>query len=110
MLVRDTQDLTVVMLSDKAWEQLELVPITEPVPVEAWLGFVQDERMRVTAEPHSLIEGGAYDGGHVLKLDNEVGRSYFAVPAAAIPVLKSYMSPHSYQELLERTPRLREST
>ena len=109
-MVRDARELAVVMLSDKAWEHLELVPITEPVPVEAWLGFVQDERMRVTAEPYSLIEGGAYDGGHLLTLDNEDGRSYFAVPAAAIPMLKGYMSPHSYQELLERTPRLRSST
>ncbi len=110
MLVRDARELAVVMLSDKAWEHLELVPITEPVPVEEWLGFVQAERMQVTAEPYSLIEGGAYDGGHVLTLDNEDGRSYFAVPAAAIPMLRPHMPSHSYQELLERTPRLRSTT
>ena len=103
MLVRDVRDLTVVMLSDKAWEHLELVPITDPVPLEAWLGFVQDERMQITAEPDSLIEGGPYAGRHVLTLDNQDGRSRFAVPAAAIPMLQSYMSSHSYHDLLGRT-------
>ncbi len=60
--MRDTSELTVVMLSDKAWERLELVAITEPVPLDQWLGWVRDERMRVSAEPYSRIEGGEYDG------------------------------------------------
>ncbi len=104
--VRDTSELTVVMLSDKAWERLELVPITEPVPLDQWLGWVRDERMRISAEPYSRIEGGEYDGGHVLTLDNEQGRSRFAVPAAGIPMLEAYMSPQAYNQLLSRTLKL----
>ncbi len=104
--MRDTSELTVVMLSDKAWERLELMPITEPVPLDQWLGWVRDERMHVSAEPYSRIEGGEYDGGHVLTLDNEQGRSRFAVPAQAIPMLRSYISPQTYEDLLSRTPKL----
>ncbi len=104
--VRDTSELTVVMLSDKAWERLELVAITEPVPLDQWLGWVRDERMCISAEPYSRIEGGEYDGGHVLTLDNEQGRSRFAIPAAALPLLRNYMSPQTYEDLLGRTPKL----
>ncbi len=103
--MRDTSELTVVMLSDKAWERLELVPITEPVPLDQWLGWVRDERMRISAEPYSRIEGGEYDGGHVLTLDNEQGRSRFAIPRAAIPVLEPYLSSQMYEDLLARTPK-----
>ncbi len=103
--MRDTSELTVVMLSDKAWERLELVAITEPVPLDQWLGWVRDERMCISAEPYSRIEGGEYDGGHVLTLDNEQGRSRFAVPAAAVPLLREVMAPQVHQELLTRTPQ-----
>lgn len=105
--MRDTSELMVVILSDKAWERLELVAIAEPVPLEEWLGWVRDERMQITAEPHSRIEGGPYDGGHVLTVDNEQGRSRFAVPAAAIPMLGAYMDTPTYEDLLGRTPQLR---
>lgn len=105
--MRDTSELMVVMLSDKAWERLELVAIAEPVSLERWLGWVRDEGMRITAEPHSRIEGGPYDGGHVLTLDNEQGRSRFVVPAAAIPMLAAYMDAQTHEDLLGRTPQLR---
>ncbi len=103
--MRDTSELTVVMLSDKAWERLELVAITEPVPLDQWLRWVRDERMCISAEPYSRIEGGEYDGGHVLTLDNEQGRSRFAIPRAAIPVLEPYLSSQMYEDLLARTPK-----
>ncbi len=104
--MRDTSELSVVMLSDKAWEQLQIVPITEAVPVEAWLKFVEEQGMRISAEPYSRIEGGEYDGGHVLTLDNFEGRSYFAVPAAAIPMLRPYMTPDGWEDLMRRSPKL----
>ena len=98
--------LQVVMLSERAWERLELVAISEPVPLEEWLGFVREQEMRVVAEPHSLIEGGAYGGGHVLTLDNEEGRSRWAVPPGAIPLVREFMSEGEYEELLAHTPVL----
>ncbi len=97
--MRDARELTVVMLSDKAWERLELVAVAEPVPLERWLQWVRDEGMQVSAEPYSRIEGGPYDGGHVLTLDNAEGRSRFAVPAAAIPMLEPYMAPEHKEAL-----------
>ena len=98
-------DLTAVMISDRAWEDARLVAVSEPIPIAAWLRVVEAEGMRVSAEPCSLIEGGAYDGGHVLVLDNDSGRSRFAVPAEALPLLRSRMGPGEYEELIGRTPK-----
>ena len=98
--MRDTGELKVVMLHDKAWERLEMVPIAEPVPLDVWLTWVREEGMQISAEPHGRIEGGAYDGGRVLTLDNETGRSYCAVPAAAIPLLCASISGPNDEGLL----------
>ncbi len=89
-----------VMLSEKAWERQEIVAITAPIPVSEWLGIIHERRMKMLVPPFSRISEGLYDGGHVLALDDEDGRSWFAVPAAALPMLRSYMSPQTYQDLL----------
>ncbi len=104
--MKDAGEMTVVMLSEKAWERQEIIPVTNPIPVSEWLGIIQERGMMVLAPPFSRISEGPYDGGHVLALDDEDGRSWFAVPAAVLPMLRSYMSPQMYEDLVRRTPKL----
>ncbi len=104
--MKDAEELIVVMLSEKAWERQEIVAITNPIPVSEWLGIIQERGMRVLAPPFSRISEGPYGGGHVLALDDDDGRSWFAVPSQVIPMLRSCMSSQTYEDLLRRTPKL----
>jgi hypothetical protein len=82
------QEATVQLIDEHAWERAEVVPIGEPLTVSEWLAKVDRLGMTLGVLPPHRIAGGAYDGGWVVSADNERGRLYFAVPAAAAPYLR----------------------
>lgn len=102
--MKDAGEITVVIPNEKAWERQELVPITSPIPINEWLDIVHSRGMRVLAPPFSRIVEGLYEGGHVIALDDAAGRSWFAVPREAVPLLREHMDPAEYEELVGRTP------
>jgi len=103
-IMTETNVLTVQMLDGDAWERGEIVIIGRPVTVTEWFGKLVAWEMRLSLMPLSRITDGPYDGGHVLVATGDT-RLYFAVPAAAIPVLRPWLSDRDYAELLRRTIR-----
>ena len=110
--MRDTerQNLAVQQISPRAWEEMAIKPIGEPLPLDAWLRMIREDRMGVVTQPYSRIQGGAYDGGHVIAVDTDEGRHFFMVPAAAIPLLREFLDEEDYRELARRTPKLAASS
>ena len=100
----ETNVLTVQMLDGEAWERGEIVLIGRPVTLAEWFGKLVEWKMHLSVMPLSRITDGPYDGGHVLMAVGDA-RLYFAVPAAAIPALRPWLSERDYAELLRRTPR-----
>ena len=82
------QEATVQLIDEDAWERAEVVPIGEPLTVTEWLAKVDRLGMTLGVLPPRRIAGGPYDGGWVVSAENERGRLYFAVPAAAAPALR----------------------
>jgi hypothetical protein len=103
-IMTDTNVLTVQMLDGEAWERGGIVIVGRPVTLTEWFGKLIEWEMRLSLMPLSRITGGPYDGGHVLMAVGDA-RLYFAVPAAAIPALRPWLSERDYAELLRRTPR-----
>lgn len=101
-----TRALAVQRISPRAWEEMTIAPLGAPLPVDAWLRVIREDRMDVVPQPYSRIEGGPYDGGHVVAVDSDEGRHYFLVPAAVIPRLREFLSAEEYRELVRRTPKL----
>lgn len=100
----DTNVLTVQLLDGEAWERGEIVITGRPVTMKEWFGRLVAWEMQLAVMPLSQITDGPYDGGHVLMAVGDA-RLYFAVPAAAIPTLRPWLSERDYAELLRRTPR-----
>ncbi len=100
----DTKEIIVQQLDGEAWERGEIVITGRPVTLEEWFGRLVAWEMRLSLMPLSRITGGPYDGGHVLMAVGDT-RLYFAMPAAAIPALRAWLSDHDYAELLRRTPQ-----
>jgi len=103
-IMTDTSALTVQLLDGEAWERGEIVITGRPVTLEEWFGTLVAWEMRLSLMPLSRIADGPYDGGHVLMAIGDV-RLYFAMPAAAIPALRPWLSDRDYAELLRRTPQ-----
>ena len=99
-----TNVLTVQLLDGDAWERGEIVIVGRPVTLPEWFSKLVAWEMRLSLMPLSRITEGPYDGGHVLMAVGDT-RLYFAVPAAAIPTLRPWLSDRDYAELLRRTPR-----
>ena len=98
----DTSALTVQMLDGEAWERGEIAIVGRPVTLQEWFGTLVAWEMRLSLMPLSRITGGPYDGGHVVMAVGDT-RLYFAVPAAAIPALRPWLSDCDYAELRRRT-------
>ncbi len=98
----DTNMVIMQMLDGEAWERGEIVIVGRPVTLQEWFGMLVAWEMHLSLMPLSRITGGPYDGGHVLMAVGDT-RLYFAVPAAAIPALRPWLSDHDYAELLRRT-------
>ncbi len=103
-IMTDTNVLTVQMLDGEAWERGEIAINGRPVTLTEWFGKLVEWEMRLSLMPLSRITGGPYDGGHALMVTGDT-RLYFAVPAAAIPALRPWLSDRDYAELLRRTPQ-----
>ncbi len=97
-----TNDIVVQQLDGEAWECGEIAINGRPVTLTEWFGKLVEWEMRLSLMPLSRITGGPYDGGHVLMATGDT-RLYFAVPAAAIPALRPWLSDRDYAELLRRT-------
>lgn len=103
-IMTDGDVLIVQMLDSDAWERGEIVIVGRPVTLAEWFGTLVAWEMRLSLMPLSRITAGPYDGGHVLMAVGDA-RLYFAVPAAAIPALRSWLSDRDYAELLRRSPQ-----
>jgi hypothetical protein len=101
---------TVQLIDEYAWEGGDVDPIGDEIAVAVWLDRVRQLGLTLGTMPASRIEGGAYDGGHVIPALAAGGRLYFAVPAAAIPALRDALPAGEYAELVRRTPRLRQAS
>ena len=99
-----TNEIIVQQLDGEAWERGEIVITGRSVTLQEWFGKVVEWEMRLSLMPLSRITGGPYDGGHVLMAVGDT-RLYFAVPAAAIPSLRAWLSDRDYTELLRRSPQ-----
>ncbi len=108
--MKSSSDITVAMIHPPTWENDgEVFPITDPIPVDAWLEKVSGSGWELEAMPDdSLIAGGEYDGGHVIMVHNaeEDNTFLFAVPPEAILLLQGLLAEDQYRALLSRTPRL----
>jgi len=100
----DTNEIIVQQLDGEAWERGEIAITGRSVTLQEWFGKVVEWEMRLSLMPLSRITGGPYDGGHVLMAIGDT-RLYFAVPAAAIPALRPWLSDRDDTELRRRTPR-----
>ncbi len=96
-------EIMVQQLDDDAWERGEIAIVGRPVTLEEWCRKLIEWEMHLAVMPLSRITGGPYDGGHVLMAIGDI-RLYFAVPAAAIPALRPWLSDRDYVELRRRTP------
>ena len=90
----EPKEATVQLIDEDAWERAEVVLIGEPLTVAEWLAKVDRLRMTLAILPPRRIAGGPYDGGWVVSADNERGRLYFAVPAAAEMALQERLDRH----------------
>lgn len=99
----DTTALKVQMLDGEAWERGEIAIVGRPVRLQEWFAKLIEWDLRLSLPPLSRITGGPYDGGHVLTAIGDT-RLYFAVPAAAIPALRPWLTERDYGELIRRTP------
>jgi len=100
----DTNEIVVQQLDGDAWEHGEIVIVGRPATLAEWCGKLVEWEMRLAVMPLSRITGGPYDGGHVLMAIGDT-RLYFAVPTAAIPLLRPWLSERDDAELRRRTPR-----
>ena len=79
----ETQEATVQLIDEYAWERAEVLPLGAPIALADWLGKVEQLSMTLAVLPPRRIAAGAYRGGWVVSADNARGRLYFAMPAEA---------------------------
>ncbi len=108
--MRQATDIYVHEIYDKAWKVGEIDPLPVAVPLERFLQVIAEDHISLHADPGSALEGGPYEGVHVVTVQTRDRPMYFMVPAEAIPMLEPYMRPSDYEALLERTPRLERRT
>ena len=103
-------DIAVAMIHPPTWEHDgEVLPITDPIPVDEWLQKVSQQGSKLETMPDdSLIAGGPYDGGHVVMVHNEQEDNtfLFAMPPVVIVLLEGLLANDRYQPLLLHTPQL----
>ena len=99
----DIKEIVVQQLDGEAWERGVIAIVGRPATLEEWCSKLIEWEMHLAVMPLSRITDGPYDGGHVLMAIGDT-RLYFAVPAAAIPALRPWLSDHDYTELRRRTP------
>ncbi len=109
-MVTTETGITVSMIHIPTWEnELKVVEITQPIPVEVWLERSTGPGCELETLPYdSLIAGGRYNGGHVVTVhDAEEDNTYmFAIPPEVVPLLEGLLPEDQYSRLLERTPGL----
>ena len=89
-------------IDEYAWEAAEVRPIGVEMSIGEWLRRLRARGMRLGVMPPARIAGGPYGGGWVLSADNEDGRVYFAMPAAALPLLRDVLAQEVYAALTRR--------
>lgn len=106
--MRDTSELTVHEIYDKAWRVGHVDPLGDkPTPLDRFLGVVREMGVRLRAEPNGALESGPYAGGQVIAADTNDGRLYFMIPPEAIPLLRDYLTEEDYRELMDGLRGLR---
>lgn len=100
------RDAMVHEIYDRAWKLGELDPLPNAPPLERLLQVVGEEGVPLRADPGSEVEGGPYDGGHVITVLTRDRPMYFLMPPEAIPLLEPYMDAGNFEEMRRRTPRL----
>jgi len=83
----ETQEATVQLIDEHAWERADVLPLGDPLPLAEWLGKVEQLNMKLAVLPPRRIAAGPYRGGWVVSADNARGRLYFAMPPAAFMIL-----------------------
>ncbi len=83
----ETQEATVQLIDEHAWERADVFPLGDPLPLAEWLGKVEQLNMKLAVLPPRRIAAGPYRGGWVVSADNARGRLYFAMPPAAFMIL-----------------------
>ncbi len=105
--MKDAAEIMVQEIYDRAWKFGMVDPFRTAVPLERLLKVVdEDPDVRLRAVPDSELEGGMYDGGHVIAVETRDLPLFYMVPAEAIPLLRSYLSAEDYEDLVRRTPKL----
>ncbi len=83
----ETQEATVQLIDEYAWERAEVVLVGEPIPVVEWLAKLDQLGMTLGVLPPRRIADGPCGRGWVVSADNARGRLYFVVPADAFAQL-----------------------
>ncbi|MDP9379911.1 MAG: hypothetical protein M3Q29_07130 [Chloroflexota bacterium] len=105
--MRDMSELMVHEIYDRAWKFGEIDPLPNAVPLQRLLQVVdEDPDVRLQAIAESEVEGGPYDGGHVIAVQTRDLPLYFMVPPDAIPLLRNHLSQEEYEDLVRRTPKV----
>ncbi len=107
--MRQATDILVHEIYDKDWKFGQVTPLPNAVPLERLLMVVSEEGVMMRAEPGSELEGGPYDGGHVIRIEARDRPMYYMMPPEAIPLLRGYMQQGDYHDVVQRTPKLRRS-
>lgn len=91
-------EIKVKGIYDKAWKVGEIDPLEgDAATLSHFLDTVREFNVKLLVETHSRIEGGPFDGGHVVTVDAGDGRSYFLVPPEAAEYLRDYLSAEDYE-------------
>ncbi len=97
----DGTEPEVYWIVPRAWEDALAVEVVRGVPLRQWLAILREWGMEVVTLPYqSAIAGGPADGGHVVAVEADNGRHYFALPPAALPALRGLVSAADYDRLL----------
>ncbi len=97
----DGTEPEVYWIVPRAWEDELAVEVVRGVPLRQWLAILREWGMAVVTLPYqSRITSGLADGGCVVAVEADNGRHYFALPPAALPVLRGLLSDAAYARLL----------
>jgi len=97
----DGTEPEVYWIVPRAWEDALAVEVVRGVPLRQWLAILREWGMEVVTLPYqSEIAGGPADGGHVVAVEADNGRHYFALPPAALPALRGLVPDADYDRLL----------
>ena len=97
----DGTEPEVYWIVPRAWEDALVVEVVRGVPLRQWLAILREWGMEVVTLPYqSAIAGGPADGGHVVAVEADNGRHYFALPPAALSALRGLVPDADYTRLL----------